>query len=118
MIVSNLEKTIIDGFKIPEYCGGLIEVAKGLWIKRDKLDIKRLIDYAMDMGVGAIYRRLGHLLEVFKIDCPEEVERLQNKLTKSYVLLGPGLLDEGDYLSRWKLKLNVSEEELLSVIRT
>ena len=34
IFVSDIEKTIIDGLKLPQYCGGITEVAKGLWIKK------------------------------------------------------------------------------------
>ena len=118
VFVSNLEKTIIDGLKRPDYCGGITEVAKGFWMKRDDINISRLVDYACSMNVGAIYRRLGFLLELYKMKCSIEIERLQGKLTKSYILLDPNLLNEGEFLSRWKLRLNISEKEFLSVIRT
>jgi predicted transcriptional regulator of viral defense system len=34
--VSDPERTIIDGLKQPEHCGGLTEVAKGLWMRRQE----------------------------------------------------------------------------------
>ena len=34
-VVSDLERTVIDGLKQPEHCGGLTEVAKGFWMRRD-----------------------------------------------------------------------------------
>ena len=60
--VSNLERTIIDGLKQPEYSGGITEVAKGLWIRRQDMDVTRLIRYGQKIGVGAVVRRLGFLL--------------------------------------------------------
>lgn len=32
--VSDLEKTVLDGLKIPKYVGGITEAAKGFWIRR------------------------------------------------------------------------------------
>ncbi len=43
VLVSDIEKTIIDGLKLPEYCGGITEVAKGLWIKRNEIDPEKLV---------------------------------------------------------------------------
>jgi predicted transcriptional regulator of viral defense system len=68
--VSDLERTILDGLKQPEHCGGLTEVAKGLWMGRDAIAMTKLVDYALRMGVGAVVRRLGFLLETFEIDAP------------------------------------------------
>jgi predicted transcriptional regulator of viral defense system len=43
--VSDVERTILDGLREPAYVGGITEVAKGLWMKREKLSVERLIDY-------------------------------------------------------------------------
>ena len=40
--VSDLERTIIDGLKQSEYCGGFTEVAKGFWMRRDDIDCGKL----------------------------------------------------------------------------
>lgn len=116
--VSDVEKTVLDGLKMPEYCGGITEVAKGFWIKREKIKISRLINYAEKMNIGAVYRRLGFLLETYDVGSNDDIERLQRKLTKTYALLDPTLPAEGSYIARWRLKLNIDPEELLSVVRT
>lgn len=116
--VSDLERTVLDGLKMPSYCGGIIEVAKGLWIKRDSIDTARLIDYARKLGIGAVYRRLGFLLEVFKIANNEALESLKREITSSYHLLDPELGPEGKHISKWRLRLNVTEAELKAIVRT
>lgn len=116
--VSDLERTIIDGLKKPYYCGGIIEVAKGLWIKKDKIDVRKLINYALMLDSGAVIRRLGFLLELFKIGKEEERELLLKKLTNTYALLDPDFVHEGKYLSKWKLRLNVDSFEILSAVRS
>ena len=116
--VSDIERTVIDGLKIPEYCGGITEVAKGLWMKRNEINPDKLVDYAERIGKGAVYRRLGFLLEIYEIKCPNAIERLQRKLSMGYQLLDPSVLNEGKHNARWLLRLNVPEEEFLSVVRT
>ncbi|MEW6087481.1 MAG: type IV toxin-antitoxin system AbiEi family antitoxin [bacterium] len=116
--LSNPERTIIDCLRQPEYCGGLTEVAKGLWIGHKDMDINRLIEYAVEMNVGSVIRRLGYLLELYNIGSQENMGILFKHLTETYVRLDPVLPGEGKYLRKWKLHLNVNPEELLSVIRT
>lgn len=116
--VSDLEKTVIDGLKMPEYCGGISEVAKGFWMKRDKMKVAKLIDYAERLNVGAVYRRLGFLLEIYDAATTDELERLQRHLTKTYTAFDPTLPKEGRHLSRWRLHLNIEPDELLAVIRS
>ena len=116
--VSDLERTIIDGLKQSEYCGGFTEVAKGFWMRRDDIDHGKLVDYALRLDVGAVIRRLGFLLETFQVDAPRELERLQQKLTATYATLDPLLPDEGKFMARWRLRLNVERDEIVSVVRT
>ncbi len=116
--VSDLERTVIDGLHRPEYCGGLTEVAKGLWIQREKIQVPRLVEYALRLRVGAVVRRLGYLLEVYEIATPEALRALQRRLTATYVVLDPVLPAGGKYLRRWRLRVNVAPEELRAVVQT
>ena len=116
--VSDLERTIIDGLKQSEYCGGFTEVAKGFWIRRDDIDPGTLVDYALRLDVGAIIRRLGFLLETFEVDAPGELQRLRKRLTGTYASLDPLMPDEGKFMARWRLRLNIDPEEIVSIVRT
>lgn len=116
--VSDLERTVLDGLKQPEHCGGLTEVAKGFWMRRDATAVPKLVDYALRLGVGAVMRRLGFLLETFEIDAPPELERLRVGLTSTYALLDPSMPAEGPYQARWRLRVNVEPDELRAIVRT
>lgn len=116
--VSDLEKTIIDGLKHSEHCGGFTEVAKGFWMRRDDINPSKLVDYSLRMNVGAVIRRLGFLLESFEAGTPDDLRRLQERLTTTYAILDPLLLDEGTFIKRWRLRLNIEHHELEAVIRT
>jgi predicted transcriptional regulator of viral defense system len=93
-------------------------VAKGLWIKKYELDLDRLIQYALEVDIGAVIRRLGFLLETFQVASSSQLFSLHQRLTKSYALLDPVLPDEGRYLARWRLRLNMEPDELLALVRT
>lgn len=116
--VSDVERTIIDGLKQPEHCGGLTEVAKGLWMRREAMNVSRLVQYARRIGVGAVVRRLGFLLETYEMAAAPDLDRLRKGLTATYVRLDPVLPAEGKRLRRWRLQLNVDPEELRAVVRT
>ena len=78
----------------------------------------RLIEYAKKTGIGAVIRRLGYLMELYKIGTAQNIAALRHSLTETYMRLDPRLPPEGKFLSRWRLQLNVSPEELLAVVRT
>lgn len=116
--VSDLERTVIDGLRQSEYCGGFSEVAKGFWMRRQDMDVKKLVEYALLLDIGAVYRRLGYLLELFETEELGQLDLLRKKLTNSYVLLDQMLPAEGKFIARWRLQLNVSPEEIEAIIRT
>lgn len=116
--VSDLERTLLDGLKHPSYCGGFTDAAKAFSIKHQDVDTQKLIDYAIQLNVGAVYRRLGFLMEIYNIGQPIHLQFLQTKLTDTYQLLDPDLPAEGSYIAKWRLRLNVTPEELIQVRAT
>ncbi len=116
--VSDLERTVLDGLRRPQYSGGISEVAKGLWMRRRDMDPSRLVRYAERLNVGAVFRRLGLLLELYEIGTPAQWHRLRRHLTSTYARLDPVLPAEGRYLHHWRLQLNIEPEELRSIVRT
>src|ERR1017187_8207324 len=75
---SDLERTPIDGLRQPEYCGGIAEVAKGLWMRRDDLKTSRVVEYALRLRLGSVIRRLGYLLDLYRLAPELELERLRS----------------------------------------
>ena len=113
--ISDLERTVIDGLRQPEYCGGVTEIAKSLWMRHQDMQAARLVDYALRLGNGAVARRLGYLLEVYAIAPERELARLRECLTATYAPLDPMLPKEGPHLKRWLLQLNIAPQELQAV---
>ena len=113
--VSDLERTLLDGLKQPAYCGGFSEVAKGFSIKHQAINPQKLIDYAIQLNVGVVVRRLGYLMELYHIGQPEQWALLQARLTATYHLLDPELPSEGSHMVKWRLKLNIPQDELLAI---
>jgi predicted transcriptional regulator of viral defense system len=118
IIVSDIERTVVDGLRRPEYCGGIAEVAKGLWMRHEDVKTKKLVQYATRLKVGAVKRRLGYLLELYGLGTSADLDRLRDGLTRTYDLLDPVLGKSGPYTGRWRLRLNVSADELESIRQT
>ena len=116
--VSDLERTVVDGLKQPEHCGGFTEVAKGYWMQREAIDPSKLVDYALRLDVGAVVRRLGFLLETFEVSASTELARLRARLTSSYAVLDPLMPVEGPYHARWRLRVNVEPDEIRAIVGT
>lgn len=115
VIVSDPERTIIDGLRRPALVGGITEVAKGLWMRQEELNAERLVEYARRLGVGAVVRRLGYLLELYELANARTLDSLRGLLTNTYQSLDPLLPADGRHISSWRLQLNVTPEELDAV---
>jgi predicted transcriptional regulator of viral defense system len=118
VVVSDIERTVVDGLKQPEHRGGVAEIAKGLCMRRTDVSASKLVDYALRLGIGAVIRRLGYLMEAYAVGAPMEIARLRATLTSTYSLLDPVLPTEGRFLARWRLRLNVSPEQIQAVAGT
>jgi predicted transcriptional regulator of viral defense system len=116
--VSDLEKTLLDCAARPELCGGLVELAKGLWLRKDALNERRLVAYAQRMDHRAAARRLGFLLETYSLGQPATIAGLQGLLNERYTLLDPTLPATGPYRARWRLRVNSDSEELKAIVWT
>lgn len=113
--VSDLERTVVDGLRQPAYCGGVAEVAKGLWMRHQDMRAATLVEYALRLGTGAVLRRLGYLLELYAIAPQSDLARLRDALSETYVPIDPMLPREGTYLRRWRLQLNITPQELEAI---
>ncbi len=111
--ISDLERTILDGFDRPELCGGVTEVARGLWTAQKRINFKKLNQYAMRFRTNAAIKRLGFVLETLKLGSdwlPEFLKLI--KKTESYIVLDPQSPKEGKALKRLELRINLDPEEL------
>jgi len=111
--VAEREKAIADGFDHPEYCGGVLEPAKGLWFGSDELDLARLVTYSQRLGNRAAMRRLGFWLERLQIGDQALLQELGLCIDRNYACLDPSGPDEGPRDSHWRLIINVPERQLL-----
>lgn len=118
VLVSGLERTVLDGLRAPEYCGGVTEVAKGFWMRRSDMDVRGLVKQALQMDSSAIMGRLGYLMEILEIGAQSDRDSLRARLGGSYVRLDSMLPNEGKLLARWRLRLNIAAEEIRAVLQT
>jgi predicted transcriptional regulator of viral defense system len=116
--VSDLEKTLLDGAVRPDLCGGIGELARGLWFRRDELDEGRLVEHAQRLGHKAASRRVGFLLHTYGLGRPETVNALRGYGTGGYDPLDPTLPDEGPHDAQWRLRINLDPEELRASVWT
>lgn len=118
VIVSDLERTIIDCLRRTDLCGGYLEIDAGTWMIRTKVNADRLVEYALRLDIGAVMGRVGFLMDSCELGDESHRRMLQDRMTSTYHLLDPLFQNDGEYHAKWHLRLNVSEEELHAVRST
>ena len=116
-ICSDLEKTFVDCLFKPDYAGGIVEIARAIYISRNKIKFDKLLEYTERFNSQAVIKRLGFLLETLGIET-EITKQLYKQKTTSYVLLDTVLPKSGKLISRWSIKQNLETETIKSAIYT
>ena len=105
--ISDPEKTVVDCLDRPEHGGGLDEIAKTIFYEHGNLNMPKLLSYAEKNGNKTVIKRLGYLLDHFKLT---EYHPLFKDilLSHGYPKLDPMHPPDGYYSSKWKLLVNTT----------
>ena len=117
VVCSDLEKTIIDCLFKPDYAGGIVEIARAIYISRDKIKFSVLLEYAIKFNSQAVIKRLGFILEILKIKT-NIIKDLQKLKTNSVVLLDTELPKAGKIKTKWSIQQNIETETIKTAIYT
>ncbi len=115
--VSDLERTIIDCLNNPRLCGGISEIAKGIYARRADIDSAKLLKDVQRFSRQAVAKRLGFLLDLygFAVEITGELKKMTGT---GYVALDPSLPSAGKYLRSWRLRINLDPDELKQIVET
>ncbi|MFP4083155.1 MAG: type IV toxin-antitoxin system AbiEi family antitoxin [Candidatus Aminicenantes bacterium] len=103
--ITDPERTLLDGLSMPQYCGDFAEAIHAFEMRRNDLNIERIVDYAIKIDT-ATAKRLGWVLEYMKID-PDYFEPLIALPIKGYRKLDPTGPRKGPRNSRWMIQENI-----------
>ena len=114
---SDLEKTFIDCLFKPDYAGGIVEIARAIYLSKDKINYSKLLEYTEKFNSQAVIKRLGFLLEILDI-MTDITKKLQKRKTASYVVLDTELPKNGKLITRWSVQQNLETETIKSAMYT
>lgn len=118
VMVSDLEKTIVDAVSRPHLCGGLTEIGKAVYETKAKVDHQKLLDYFIRNKSQAAKKRYLFLTDLLEIDWTSHHEGLLKDLGTSYPLLDTTGPDQGRKDSKFGLKINVDIDSIKKSIFT
>lgn len=110
VMVSDPSRTIIDLLNDPKSGGGIrnaVLMIREYFGNKERND-RLLIEYLSKFGNRAIYKRLGYILEICKIDARDILKICAKNQSSGYSKLDPELAGKGRMLRRWNLIINAS----------
>lgn len=114
--ISDLEKTVVDILAHPDYCGGITDIVKGIWIVKDKIDYSKLVKYIQKYNKNVVAKRLGYILEILEIDKTDSIKKLRKFVKKRYDLFDPTLSYKNLSRNHWHLVDNIGKRQILDII--
>lgn len=113
--MTDIEKTIVDCFDLPQYSGGYAELIRAF--ASAKLSSEKMITYTKAMGNTAAVKRIGYLAELLdKKSMKPFVRFAKGKVNQTYSPLDPLGIEKGAYNKEWRLRLNISKKEVMDII--
>jgi predicted transcriptional regulator of viral defense system len=113
--ITDIEKTLLDCFDLPQYSGGYEELIRAFY--QAKINNRKLLDYGKQMENLSVLKRLAFLSELFEMkgftNFQNEVLKIRNQ---RYSLLDPMGSNEGAFNAKWRIRLNIDKDKLLEII--
>ena len=103
--ITDPERTLLDGLMKPQHCGDFAEVRHSFEARRDGLDLKRIIEYALKLDAATV-KRLGWVLEKQGVG-PVRLRPLAKVPIKGYRRLDPTGPRKGPCCRRWMIQENL-----------
>jgi predicted transcriptional regulator of viral defense system len=102
--VSDPTRTILDMLVDPVFGGGIRPVKDilGNYLRSENMSLEQLIEYGERLENGAVFKRLGFLLEKIAPDETKAIEECYKRLTAGNAKLDPKL-NNIKLITRWRL---------------
>jgi predicted transcriptional regulator of viral defense system len=115
--MTNVEKTLVDCFDLPHHAGWYQEIIKALY--QAKINFRKLVKYCKANGNNSVTKRLGFLCELLQKENSDYFIRYaQSILGDEYSLFEIDGLKTGKYNRRWRLIINMPENEIIEIAKS
>ena len=102
--ISDPTRTMLDMLNDPQLGGGIRSTVDMLenYLNSEKKDLELLINYADQLGNGAVFKRLGFLLELYAPAEQLSIKKCKERLSSGNAKLDPKL-SGNKLITRWRL---------------
>lgn len=110
--LTDVERTVIDALRFPEWCGGPTEVLR-IWKRaKSSIDVKAVIQYVDNFDQTLLRQRVGYVLERLGKSNSTLNKWAQKSVRGSSARLFANLEFSSEYSERWNLSINIPDEIL------
>lgn len=114
--MTDVEKTIIDCFDLPQYSGGYAELIRAF--ANASLDAQKMIDYCKVVNSIAVTKRMACLIDILeKQELIPFLNYAKSIVNEAYSLFDPFGIEKGEFIKAWKIRLNISREQILDICK-
>lgn len=115
--ITDVEKTLADCFDLPQHAGWYHETVKSF--NNAKINARKLTKYCKAVNNISVIKRMGFLCELIqKPNMEYFIKYAQSVLKDEYSLFETGGENKGAYNKRWKLIVNLPEDEIIEIAKS
>jgi predicted transcriptional regulator of viral defense system len=112
--ITDIEKTIADCFDLPAHSGGYAELIRAF--NQAKLNSEKMIACCKAINNIAAIKRMGFLAELLdKKGLKNFIRYAKQQINKKYNVFDPAGINNGEFVNEWRLRLNISRDEILDI---
>ena len=112
--ITDIDKTIVDCFDMPEHSGGYAELIRAF--NNAKLNSEKMIAYCTAINNISTTKRMGFLAELLeKKGLKAFIKYAKQQVNKKYNVFDPAGTDKGEFVNEWRLRLNISRDEIMDI---
>ena len=110
--ISDRERTLVDGLANPSWVGGFRQLTDMLsaYVTSEHRDDRKLLARVDEAAKGAVYKRLGFLIERLDPTAKRLTATLRGKISTGFIKLDPSVAARGTFNSTWRVWENVSHK--------
>lgn len=110
--VTNVERTLVDGLRYPDCCGGMVSVLRAWADSRDVLAVGQVVQYVDTLNINLLRQRAGYVLEELGLGHTrlEDWRALAKRGGSSRLYVSSPY--SPNYSERWSLSINGPTEPL------
>ncbi|MBC8068900.1 MAG: type IV toxin-antitoxin system AbiEi family antitoxin domain-containing protein [Deltaproteobacteria bacterium] len=111
--VADPTRVVIDVLQAPDLGGGMrhtLDIVRNYW-RSAHADPVRALEYAEQLGVGAVFKRLGYTAERFARTSDDWRERCRNGMSAGVSRLDPTGPNRGRIVTSWRLRVNAPVDD-------